>query len=96
MELLELALSPSLVRDFCLESQQLASLRYINRELMEANGLLRAAVPLLDHARPRPMLAEYVRVSRFLQQMFEHVLWEGMSVEDATTRAARALELLQV
>lgn len=95
LELLRLATAPDILGSFCEETFQIAPLHSINQRVMtESHPWLREVVPLLEFARPRPMLGGYVRVSRFLQRMFESILWDGASVEEVVLNTHNSLQVL--
>ena len=95
MEILRLVMSPEIVLPFCERNLQISSLRSVNARLLKGeHSWMRTVIPLLVHSRPRPMLPEYVQVSRFLQQMFEQVVWQGGAAQEAVTQTAHYLALL--
>ena len=51
-------------------------------------------VPLMAYVRNRPMHPNYVRISGFLQDMFERVLWEGADPDVAVRKAVQALTVV--
>jgi hypothetical protein len=88
-------MSPEIVLPFCERNLQISSLRSVNARLLKGeHSWMRTVIPLLAHSRPRPMLPEYVQVSRFLQQMFEQVVWQGGAAQEAVTQTAHYLALL--
>lgn len=95
IEILRMSVDPDMVVSFCEQELQISSLKSANRRLVRAeNPWLQAVVPLLSLARPRPMLEDYVQVSRILQQMFEMALVDGLPASQAVRQTARTLELL--
>ena len=51
-------------------------------------------MPLLRYVRNRPLVPNYDRISGFLQDMYEHVLWDGVDAEGAVKRTAQALSVV--
>lgn len=94
LELMKLAFSSELRRSFFGKTLQISPLKSFNQHLAVTHPWLREVSPFLSVARPRPMLRQYVRVSRFLQQMFEMVLWEGASIEETVHHTINYLTLL--
>ncbi|RLC87018.1 MAG: hypothetical protein DRI37_06605 [Chloroflexi bacterium] len=94
LELMKLAFSSELRRSFFGKTLQISPLKSFNQQLAGTHPWLREVSPFLSVARPRPMLRQYVRVSRFLQQMFEMVLWEGASIEETVHHTINYLTLL--
>ncbi len=94
-EVLQLAMEPEVLLRFCEQELQISTLKSMNRRLQAPDHpWMRQVVPLLAHARPRPMMANYVQLSRFVQQMFEQVLTEGLAVDVAVKHTNRTLQLL--
>ena len=95
LEILRMSMDLDMVVSFCERELQISSLKSANRRLVAGdNPWLQSVVPLLSLARPRPMLENYVQVSRILQQMFEMALVDGLPAEQAVRQTARTLELL--
>lgn len=95
LEIMRLALGPEVAVPFFVHELQISPFRSINRQLMEDNHpWLQTIVPLLALARSRPQLTEYIQFSRFLQLMFEEVLYEGVPVEIAVRQASKTLQIL--
>ncbi len=95
VEILRLAMEPETALAFSQNEHQISPLKSVNQQLLEqGDPWLREVVPLLKWARPRPMLEEYVQISRFLQKLFESVLVDGVPVEAAVSQTARTLDLL--
>jgi ABC-type glycerol-3-phosphate transport system substrate-binding protein len=95
MEILKIAASPMLSSAFCEENLQISPRISVNAELTCAeHPWLRLVVPYLASARNRPVVRNYLRLSRFLREMFEKVLWDGLPVEETVQQTARLLELL--
>jgi multiple sugar transport system substrate-binding protein len=95
VEVLRLAMEPETALSFSQQEFQISPLKSVNRRLLEqGEPWLKKVVPLLAFARPRPMLEEYVQVSRFLQKLFESVLVDGVPVETAVLQTGRTLDLL--
>jgi len=95
VELLRLTLDAEVILPFCLENFQISSFRSINQQLATPeHPWMQHIIPLMQLARPRPMLGDYARVSRFIQQMFQQVLWDGAPVEQVVAQTVRSLHLL--
>lgn len=95
LEILQMTMDLDVVVPFCERELQISSLKSANQQLLkDDNPWMHAVVPLLALARPRPMLEDYVQVSRILQQMFEMALVDGLPAERVVRRTARILELL--
>ena len=95
MEILKLVSSKSMLTTFCEENLQIAPRRSVNARLMDAtHPWLTTVIPLLAAAQTRPLIPNYIQVSRFLRQMFEQVLWNGIPVEEAVLRTTQSLSLL--
>lgn len=95
LEILKLAASPELSRNFCEENLQISPRRSVNRRLSEAtHPWLSTVIPLLQWAHLRPALKNYNHVSRFLQEMLEQVLWYGAPLEVVVQRTDQLLALL--
>jgi len=94
LELIKLALSSNLNTLFYEEKLQLSPFKSTNQQLSENHPWIREIMPLLAVARPRPKLAQYIRVSLFLQQMFEQILWQGAPAEKVVKQTASYLALL--
>lgn len=94
LELIKLALSSNWNTLFYEEKLQLSPFKAINQQLSEKHPWMREIAPLLSVARPRPKLAQYIRVSLFLQQMFEQILWQGAPAEKVVKQTASYLALL--
>jgi maltose-binding protein MalE len=95
MEILKLACAPETLRSFCEEHLQISPNRAVNEQLCTADHpWLSTIIPLLRLGRPRPLLSNYLQVSRFVQDMLEQVLWEGAPPEETIRRTAQSLALL--
>ncbi len=94
LELMKLAVSCDWITEFYEETLQISPLKSINRTLKDAHPWMEGVLPLMEIARPRPMLRSYLQVSRFLQQMFELILWQGAPVESTVKQTANYLALL--
>jgi ABC-type glycerol-3-phosphate transport system substrate-binding protein len=95
MEILKLVGSTEISGAFCEENLQISPRCSINKHFINGtHPWLSTVVPLLSMTRTRPLVHNYVQVSRFLQQMFEQVLWQGAPVEDAVQRTTQSLDLL--
>lgn len=81
--------------EFCVDHLQISPYRSVNRQLVTSDHpWLSEVVPLLAHARSRPLVPSYLYVSDFLQDMFEHALWEGVKPETAVKETAQALSVV--
>ena len=95
LEILRMTMELDMVVPFCQRELQISSLKSANQQLLDVgNPWMRAVVPLLALARPRPKLEDYVQVSRILQQMFEKALIDGLPADRAVRQTARTLKLL--
>ncbi|MBN1877790.1 MAG: extracellular solute-binding protein [Anaerolineae bacterium] len=95
MELLKLASLPETSRSFCEENLQISPHHQVNARFNVAeHPWLSMIMPLLPLARTRPLVHNYIQISRFLQQMFEKVLWTGESVEETVQYTVQSLSLL--
>lgn len=95
VNLLRLAMQSEMNLPFCRENFQISPSRRVNAQLVGAeHPWLSQVVPLMQIARPRPLLVDYTRVSRFVQQMFEQVLWEGAPIKETVIQTVRYLRLL--
>ncbi|MBN1246192.1 MAG: extracellular solute-binding protein [Anaerolineae bacterium] len=95
LELLKLMATSNASATFCEENLQVSPYVSVNQRFAsEAHPWLSALVPLLTYVRNRPLIPNYNRVSGFLQDMFEHVLWEGADPEDAIRKTAQALSVV--
>ncbi len=95
MEILKLMASSEISTSFCEENLQISPRRSVNQAFVASeHPWLCEVVPLLALTRTRPLVHNYIQISRFLQQMFEQVLWTGVPVEEAVLRATQSLNLL--
>lgn len=95
LELLKLIATREASAAFCEENLQISPYVSVNQEfLKEEHPWLSQLVPLLVNVRNRPMLPNYVRVSGFLQDMIEHVLWDGADPEAEIRKTAEALAVV--
>jgi ABC-type glycerol-3-phosphate transport system substrate-binding protein len=95
LELLRIVVEPEVIQPFCEQELQISTLVPVNQRLVQGDHpWMKKIVPLLSLARPRPMIAEYIQVSRFVQQMFERILCEGAPIDAVVERTAQTLELL--
>ncbi len=95
LEILKLAGSAGLSTNFCIENLQISPYRTVNERLATAkHPWLSTIIPLLQWARRRPVVRNYNQISHFIQEMVEHVLWDGMPIEETTRRTAQLLSLL--
>lgn len=95
LELLKLMATSSASATFCEENLQISPYVSVNQKFVtEAHPWLSELVPLLTCVRNRPLIPNYNRVSGFLQDMFEHVLWDGVDPENAVRKTAQALSVV--
>jgi hypothetical protein len=95
MEILKIAASTTLSSAFCEENLQISPRMSVNADLACAeHPWLQLVIPYLASARNRPVVRNYLRLSRFLREMFEKVLWDGLPVKETVRQTARLLELL--
>lgn len=94
LDLLKRATTDPWILDFHGEGLQISPFKSVNRKLAEAHPWLRRILSLVRVARPRPKMKQYTRVSRFLQQMFEEVLWHKAPVEATVRQTLNYLALL--
>jgi len=91
-EVLRLTTTSDVSTDFCIENLQISPYVVTNTRLScPEHPWLSKIVPLLTHARHRPRVAGYLQLSNFLQDMFEHVLWEGVDPETAVRQTSQVL-----
>jgi len=94
-EILKLVSAPEALRAYCEEHLQISPHRAINAALSNSqHPWLKQIIPLLELARPRPFLSNYLQASLFIQDMLQKVLWEDAPVEETVQRTAQALTLL--
>jgi ABC-type glycerol-3-phosphate transport system substrate-binding protein len=95
LELLKLMATSDASATFCKENLQISPYVSVNQRFVgAAHPWLSELVPLLANVRNRPRIPNYNRVSGFLQDMFEHVLWEGADPEDAILKTSQALSVV--
>jgi len=95
LEVLKLVASTELSTAFCEENLQISPYVSVNQRLQSPeHPWLSSLVPLMAHARNRPMLPNYLRVSTFLREMLENVLWEGAQPEPEIERTAMLLSVV--
>ncbi len=94
-EILKQVSTPEALTAYCEEHLQIAPHRAVNASLNN-NGhpWLKHIIPLLQLARPRPFLRNYLQASVFLQNMLQKTLWENAPVEETVQGTAQALSLL--
>ncbi len=91
-ELLKLLAEPQIATAFCEENLQISARASINRRIAgPEHSWLSQIVPMLAHARPRPKIAGYLRLSHLLQMMFERTLWQGADVESIVRQTDQML-----
>lgn len=95
LELLKLMATRGASEAFCKENLQVSPYVSVNQRFVRENHpWLSTLVPLLTYVRNRPLLPNYARVSGFLQDMIEHVLWDGADAEKEVRATAQALEIV--
>jgi multiple sugar transport system substrate-binding protein len=95
LELLKLLSNPEVAQAFCEENLQISSCASINQRIAgPQHSWLSHVVPMLAHARPRPRIAGYLRLSNLLQDMFERTLWHGADVEATVQRTEDLLRYM--
>ncbi len=95
LSILRLALDPTIALPFFLRELQIAPLRPLNQNLCTAtHPWLETIIPLLDIARSRPQLTDYIQFSRLMQLMIEEVLCEGVAPDVALRQASKTLNIL--
>jgi len=95
LSILRLALDPVIALPFFLRELQIAPLRPLNERLLaDPHPWLETIIPLLDIARSRPQLMDYIQFSRLMQLMIEEVLCEGVAPEVAMRQTSKTLSIL--
>jgi multiple sugar transport system substrate-binding protein len=95
IEILKLMSADDVSLAFCEETLQISPYRSANRRLQSAeHPWLANLIPLLEFARHRPRVAQYIRMSGILQDMFERVLWEGGDPEATVHQTVQTLSLV--
>lgn len=94
-ELLKLTVTADVLYGFCEENLQISPYRSVNQSLIaRSHRWFKMIIPLLATAHLRPLARNYSQMSRFLQEMFLQVLWNGAPLEATVERTARSLALL--
>jgi len=95
LELLKLMATSQASATFCEENLQISPYVSVNQRFARpVHPWLSELVPLLIYVRNRPLIPNYNRVSGFLQDMFEQVLWDGVDAEVAAKKTAQALSVV--
>lgn len=95
LQLLKLMATRDASAAFCEENLQVSPYVSVNQRFVQNDHpWLSRLVPLMAHVRNRPLLPNYARVSGFLQDMFEHVLWDGADAEAEVKKTAEALSVV--
>jgi multiple sugar transport system substrate-binding protein len=95
LEILKLMATRDASREFCEDNLQVSPYVSVNQRFLSAeHPWLSQIVPLLTYVRNRPMHPNYMRISDFLQDMFENVLWEGADPETELQKTAQALSIV--
>lgn len=89
MDILKLAVDKDIIAEFCQTTYQYST-KPSMRDVFtpDVSPLLSKISHLLSAVRARPLTPEYVKVSEQLQTMFESVITNSASAEDAVRRAA--------
>ena len=97
LQLLKLMATTEASARFCEENLQVSPYVSVNQRFLRGDHpWLRQIVSLVPYVRNRPVVPQYMRLSGFLQDMFEHVLWEGADPESEVRKTAEALSLIML
>jgi multiple sugar transport system substrate-binding protein len=95
LEILKIATGRSLMKEFCLSTDQNPTRMSVYGELdpekREKDWFLLQTSRMLDRARMRPVIPEYAMVSQQLQAMLENAVSARMSVGEAVKKAAEII-----
>ena len=95
LELLKLVGTRDASQAFCEENLQVSPYVSVNQHFLRpSHPWLSQITPLLMNVRNRPLHRNYIRISDFLQDMFEHVLWDGADPETEIRKTAQALAVV--
>jgi ABC-type glycerol-3-phosphate transport system substrate-binding protein len=95
LELFKIVALRDVLAEFCIENLQISPFVSVNKKFMApVHPWLSSIVPLLKHARNRPMVRHYLRLSKYMQALFEKTLWDGATVEDAVKQTSTTLSLI--
>jgi ABC-type glycerol-3-phosphate transport system substrate-binding protein len=94
-ELVKLIATRAASATFCEDNLQVSPHVSVNQRFSGPDHpWLSEIVPLLAYVRNRPLVANYTRVSGFLQDMLEHVLWDGADPQSEITKTVQALSVV--
>lgn len=95
LQLLKLMATTEASTRFCEENLQVSPYVSVNQRFLHSeHPWLKQIVGLMPYVRNRPIVPQYMRISGFLQDMFEHVLWEGADPESEIRKTAQAISLI--
>ncbi|MFP4343389.1 MAG: extracellular solute-binding protein [Anaerolineales bacterium] len=94
LQLLQAIVDGEWLANFYVGALHISPFRTLNDQLVERYPWMDELVRLLRAARPRPQMRQYGRVSRFLQQMFEEILWQDAPLKATINRTHHYLSLL--
>jgi ABC-type glycerol-3-phosphate transport system substrate-binding protein len=95
LEILKIATSPELMKEFCLATGQNPPRISVYKALdPERDWFLYQTSKMLYNARVRPLTPEYARVSEQLRAMIENAISDQMTVDEAVRKAAEIISAL--
>jgi multiple sugar transport system substrate-binding protein len=95
LEILKIATSPRLMKEFCLATGQNPPRISVYKALdPEKDWFLSQTSEMLYNARVRPLTPEYARVSEQLRIMIENAISGQMTVDEAVKKAAEIISAL--
>jgi multiple sugar transport system substrate-binding protein len=95
LEILKIATSPKLMREFCLATGQNPPRISVHKALdPEREWFLYQTSKMLYSARARPLTPEFVRVSEQLRAMSENAISSRMTVDEAVQKAAEIISAI--
>lgn len=95
LELLKLATSPKLMKEFSISTNQNPARISVHKKLNpQKEPFLFKTSRFLYDARMRPILPEYPLVSEQIQAMFENVISRRLDAKDAVARAAEIISAI--
>ena len=95
LEILKIATSPKLMKEFCLATGQNPPRISVYKALNpEKDWFLYQTSKMLYNARVRPLTPEYARVSEQLRAMIENAISSQMTVDEAVRKAAEIISAL--
>ncbi len=96
MEILQLAVSPKAMHQFCLDTNQNAPRRSVAESFDDQqHPFLAKSSNLLKQARTRPVFPRYSQMSDVLQEMVESTVLGRISAADAARHAAEKITALE-